>query len=198
MVDVELYGGYWGYLSHLRALAAHALGAFRAFRDIEWSKVDRLVFVCKGNICRSPYASAKARSLGVPSVSFGLEASDGAPADSAAARNARARGVDLTDHRSTRVDPSCIGRSDLLVAFEPEQLRAWQRRCADRALGVTLVGIWKRPIRPHVQDPYGRSDRYFQNCFSIIDTQVCELARRFFEWHQPAIPIGRSTQKSRP
>jgi protein-tyrosine phosphatase len=178
MVDVELYGGRRGYLEHVRARALYALGAYRSAREIDWAAVTRLVFVCKGNICRSPYASARARLLGVPSVSFGLDAADGAPADPAAWRTARSRAVDLSAHRSERGESCRISDDDLLVVFEPSQLGEIRRRHSDRMPRVTLLGIWAQPIRPHIHDPYGRSDRYFQRCFSIIDANIEELVRR--------------------
>ena len=43
-------------LSH----AANAAGRYAAYRDIDWHGVERLVFVCAGNICRSPYGDRKA------------------------------------------------------------------------------------------------------------------------------------------
>jgi protein-tyrosine phosphatase len=156
----------------------YALGAYRSARDIEWAAVARLVFVCKGNICRSPYASARARLLGVPSASFGLDAKEGAPADPTARRTARSRAVDLSAHRSARRESCRITDDDLFVVFEPSQLAEIRRRRADRMPRVTLLGIWTQPIRPHIQDPYGRSDRYFQRCFSIIDANIAELVRR--------------------
>jgi protein-tyrosine phosphatase len=176
MVDVELYGGRRGYLEHVRARALYALGAYRGARDIEWAAVKRLVFVCKGNICRSPYASARARLLGAATASFGLHAAEGARADPAAWRTARSRAVDLSAHRSARRESCPIEDGDLLVVFEPEQLAEIRRQ--DRTARVTLLGIWAPPLRPHIQDPYGTSDRYFERCFSIIDTNVTELVKR--------------------
>jgi protein-tyrosine phosphatase len=178
MVDVELYGGRRGYLEHVRTRALYALGAYRSARDIEWAAVSRLVFVCKGNICRSPYASARALLLGVPSASFGLDAAEGAPADPTARRTARSRAVDLSAHRAARRESCRITDDDLLVVFEPSQLAEIRRRRSDRMPRVTLLGIWAQPIRPHIQDPYGRSDRYFQRCFSVIDANIAELVRR--------------------
>jgi protein-tyrosine phosphatase len=178
MVDVELYGGKRGFLEHVRARALYALGAYRSARNIEWSSVTRLVFVCKGNICRSPYAGARARLLGVPSASFGLAAAQDAPADPAAWRTARSRGVDLSGHCAARRESCRINDGDLLVVFEPAQLAEIRRQGFERTPRVTLLGIWAQPIRPHIQDPYGRSDRYFERCFSIIDANVAQLVRR--------------------
>lgn len=179
MLDIELYGGKRGLLEHVRARALYALGICRDVHKVDWATVGRLVFVCKGNICRSPYASARARSLGVPSVSFGLDASDGAPADPVASRNALVRGVDLSAHRSARAEASSFADDDLIIVFEPGHLGRLReiRRRRRPEMPASLLGVWAKPIYPHIQDPYGRGDRYFQQCFSVIDANVIALAR---------------------
>lgn len=193
MVDVELYGGYWGYLAHVRARAQQALGAYRELTNIDWTRVARLVFVCTGNICRSPYAAARSRALGVPAISLGLGASDGAPSDPSAARNAAVRGLELSHHRSARLESSRIEADDLVIVFEPLQLQAVRYRCPQPELAVTLLGIWSQPMRPHVYDPYGRSDRYFQECFALIDRNIGELVQRV---SGPCAVIARETVSS--
>jgi protein-tyrosine phosphatase len=174
MLDIELYGGKRGFIEHARARALYALGLYPNVRDINWAAIGGLAFVCMGNICRSPYASARARSLGVRTVSFGLEAADGAPADPAAAQNALGRGLDLSAHRSARAEASSFASDDLIIVFEPGQLARICRRTGRRT-HISLLGAWSHPVRPHIQDPYGRSDRYFQECFSVIDTGVATL-----------------------
>jgi len=178
MIDIESYGGRRAYVAHLRARAAYVLGSYRSAQVINWGAVERLVFVCQGNICRSPYASARARALGARAISLGIEAADGAGANEDAARNALLRGLDLKDHRSTRLLPSLIEPGDLIVTFEPAHLLSRTQQNVASAAGVTLLGLWVRPVRPHIQDPYGRSDRYFQQCFAAIDRNVRELATR--------------------
>lgn len=181
MIDVELYGGRRGYVAHLGARAAYALGLYRSAKVINWNAVERLVFVCHGNICRSPYASARARACGARAISLGLEAADGADANEDAARNALPRGIDLKDHRSTRVQTSLILPGDLIVAFEPVHLARLSHLSTSGTAEFTLLGLWAHPVRPHIQDPYGRSDQYFQQCFTTIDRNIRELVRRLSE-----------------
>jgi len=176
VLDIELYGGKRGLLEHFRARVLYSLGMYRHVCDIDWAAIGRLAFVCSGNICRSPYASARARALGVPSISFGLQAADGAPADPVASRNALARGVDLSEHRSARAVSSSFAQDDLVIVFEPAHVVEVLQR-SEREVPVSLLGVWERPMRPHIQDPYGRGDRYFQQCFSVIDANVVALAR---------------------
>ena len=189
-MNFERYGGPRGYLSHIRARALHAFGRYGGVVDVDWPSVRRLVFVCKGNICRSPYASARARSLGLEAVSFGLETAGGAPADPVAARNAISRGLDLSGHCSVQLEESHIAENDLLIVFEPVQLAKVRQRCRGRPFTVSLMGIWALPLRPHVHDPYGRSDRYFQECFAIIDANVNALSRRMPRHRVPVTAGG--------
>ena len=176
MVDIELYGGKRGAIEHFRTRILYALGAYQNANDIDWTSVGRLAFVCKGNICRSPYACARARRLGVRAISFGLDATDGTPADPDAAKNALMRGIDLSAHRSVRMEPTHLADGDLILVFEPGQIAQVRRRFGERAL-VNLLGVWSRPVQPHIQDPYGNSDRCFQHCFSVIDVNIAALVK---------------------
>ena len=190
MIDTELYGGRRAYVAHLRARALYALGTYRALRSIAWNVVERLVFVCHGNICRSPYAGARARALGARAVSFGIEATDGAAADEAAIRNAVQRGIDLRDHRSTRLQAFCLEPGDLIVVFEPRHVLSVTPHGGAEVAGLTLLGLWTDPLRPHIQDPYGRSDCYFQQCFAAIDRNTHELVQRLAAHAAPAVGGG--------
>lgn len=186
MLDIELYGGKRGLLEHLRARMLYTLGAYGNVRDIEWSLVSRLVFVCRGNICRSPYASSRAQSLGLAAISFGLDAAEGAPANPVAAKNALTRGIGLSAHRSARMESNRLADGDWVIVFEPAQLAEVRRRLGNRT-PATLLGIWSRPHRPHIQDPYGRSDRYFQQCFSVIDESIAQLFDSMVRGGAPAV-----------
>lgn len=187
MIDMEQYGGRRAYAAHIRSRVLNALGAYRVAHSIEWDMAARLVFVCKGNICRSPYAKFRARQHGACTASFGLEAMEGAGANEKASRVALHRGIDLSDHQSTQLKEPLILRGDLIVVFEPWQMREVRRHNFSGLAGVTLLGIWARPNRPHIQDPYGRSDQYFQNCFSVIDLNLRVLLAHLAAHKAPAV-----------
>jgi len=175
MIDSERFGGRRAYVNHLTARGLYLLGAYSTLLNVNWRAVERLVFVCKGNICRSPYAEARARALGVEAVSFGLEADDGSPADASAQRNAKQRQLNLSAHRSTRLDGAQLLPKDLVLLFEPGQVVQCRFRLGPVAK-LSLAGLWAQPTRPYVCDPYGRSDACFQECFSVIDAGVAALA----------------------
>jgi protein-tyrosine phosphatase len=169
------YGRRAGWLRHHLARTLDRLGAFAPLRRVPWNDVERLVFVCQGNICRSAYAEGRARLAGLCSASFGLAARDGDRANPVALARAAARGVDLSGHRATSASATQLAPGDLLVAMEPAQLRSLALVAPSRP--ATLLGLWSRPRRPHLEDPYGLSPTYFDTCFEIVDSAVEELSR---------------------
>jgi protein-tyrosine phosphatase len=170
------YGRKMGLVRHYSQLARYMLGAFSSLKRVEWKNVRRLVFVCKGNICRSPYAEARARIMGLACSSFGLEAEACVPADPSAIRGARARGLDLTPHRAQSASQFTMAAGDLLTAMEPWQVAQLQSRPLPTGAQVTLLGLWCSPRRPHIEDPFGLSDDYFQTCFGIIDNALGSMS----------------------
>lgn len=176
-VIADSYGGKRALLRHVAARMRLLANGFREFRSVRWSEVERVVFVCKGNICRSPYAEARARAMGLPTASFGLGAGQQKPADPQALAAAAARDLDLSGHRSLHRRAFRLEPNDLLVGMEPWQARDL-RQLEDVQQGqVTLLGLWSRPQRPHIQDPYGLSRAYFNICFRIIDTGIATMAQ---------------------
>ena len=175
------FGGKRPLLEHVVQLGRYRLGLLRPFAEVTWPSVERLVFVCHGNICRSPYSEVVAREKhGVATVSFGIEAKTGVGANESAMRNAAIRQVDLTAHRATSRSDFVARDNDLLVAMEPRQGLVLQDM-AERStakMQVTLLGLWAAQPRPHIADPYGCGDAYFQNCFGHIDAAVEGIVTR--------------------
>lgn len=169
-----------GFVRHRLHLTLYRMGCLRSFEAVDWNRVRRLVFVCKGNICRSPYAEAKARAVGMSASSFGLQATVGGMPNAAATEIARHRGVDLSEHRARRSEQFPLIPGDLLMAMEPWHARALKHRlCTD--IQLTLVGLWCHPPRPHIEDPYGLSESYFESCFSVIDDAIARIQPRMPE-----------------
>ena len=75
------YGTKKFLLSYYGHQAANSFGFFKKASDVNWSQITRLVFVCSGNICRSPYGEFYARKLGIDASSCGLHADDGGAAN---------------------------------------------------------------------------------------------------------------------
>jgi len=76
------YGSRRGLLRHLKYSLLHLVGIRFGTVKVVPATVERLVFVCKGNICRSALADCIVRQGSqIGSASFGLEAGSGVIAD---------------------------------------------------------------------------------------------------------------------
>lgn len=89
--------------------------------EIPWQSIERLVFVCKGNVCRSAFAEVVARSNGISLMSVGVHAIDNAPANKQAIIAAKKMCYDLSGHRITTTSSSILKKTDLFVAMKPWQ-----------------------------------------------------------------------------
>lgn len=171
------YGSRRGFIRTYWHRLRYYLGLYRQYRDVDWQSIERLVFVCKGNICRSAYAEAVAKSLGVDAISCGLDTIEGTSANRGAMLMAKRLGFDLENHKTMPVMYLIIKKTDLIVTMEP-----WQCEFLDQHLirghYSTLLGLWGPTIQPHIQDPYGSSTDYFEKCFTYIEKSVNELAKK--------------------
>jgi protein-tyrosine phosphatase len=134
-----------------------------------------LVFICKGNICRSPFAEAVARARGWQTESFGLEVETRQPADEIANKVALMLGVDMTNHMARPISDGTFSAKDCLVAMEPEQLLALRQIKAQWGCEVTLLGDWTTVARKRLPDPYGKGHREMERVLRLIEDGVCGL-----------------------
>lgn len=171
------YGSRRGFVRTFWHRLRNLLGKYRNYQLIDWSSIDRLVFICKGNICRSAYAEAVARSLGIDAISCGLDTIEDAPANENAILTAKSMGLDMEGHRTKPIMYVVLRKTDLLVAMEPWQAVFLQKNLT-RKHYCTLLGLWANPVLPHIQDPYGTSMAYFERCFGYIQESVNELAKK--------------------
>lgn len=193
--DVVRFGRRRGWLLHHLWALAQRLGFLRGLEHVDWSRVRRLIFICRGNICRSAYAEQRAREMGLPALSFGLRARAGRQADATAILAARSRGLDLRKHRAHSFSDFLPKPGDLLVAMEPGQLPALMRWTRGTQIQATLLGLWCSPPRPYLQDPYGLSADYFQVCFGCIDAATRAIADRIAALRAGAERISRELAK---
>jgi protein arginine phosphatase len=143
-----------------------------------------VVFVCHGNVCRSPYAAAAfvrrlppalRRAVRVDSAGF---RGPGRPAPPHAVVVARRHGVDLTTHRSKPVSPGDGRNSELVVVMDPWQRRALRSLGHDEGTIVVLGDLDPGSIATRaIVDPIDQPEAAFEASYSRIDRCVSALAR---------------------
>lgn len=168
----------------------HVTGRLRPFSAIDFARIRRFVFVCQGNVCRSCFAEYVARRHGIPAASFGLATESGQPAFGKAIATATNFGIDLGPHRVTAVEDFSFAADDLLVAMEVRQARRLVAIAPSPPVQITLIGLWSRPFRPHLHDPYEHGMDYFDTCFRILESGVDTLARRWRDAGAPDAPAS--------
>ena len=136
------FGTYRGWVRLLLARGEQFTGRLRQYKSIDWAGVERVVFVCRGNICRSAYTAAVATSSGIPAASFGLAAATGRSANVLALRAASDRSVDLSAHRACDARDFEIQPGDLLAAMEVRQAHALRELSRPSPTQITLLGLW--------------------------------------------------------
>ena len=157
------------------------LGPYRRYGLVNWQQVERLVFVCQGNICRSPFAqfAAESKYSGLPVASFGLATTTGCPADSMAIDVAADYGLDLDSHRATDLTDFELLHGDLLLVMEDRHIGPLKAQCLDEKFQICLLGLWCRPRFALLYDPHCHSREYFAACFDRIDRAVTNLLREY-------------------
>lgn len=143
-----------------------------------------VLFVCMGNICRSPTAEAvmrrKLREAGLDEKvlvdSAGTHAwHAGAPPDHRSTQHASRRGYDLSPLRAREVVDADFERFDLILAMDWDNLALLEERCPpalQRKLG-RLTEHCQRHDQPVVPDPYAGGAEGFEEVLDLVE-DACE------------------------
>lgn len=165
-----------GLLSAGVAAAIPRLAAWPPLRRLLGARARRrlreaasIVFLCRGNVCRSPFAEAvlaehreRARI-----ISAGTFPREGRPVPSEALAAAERLGVDLSTHRSRVADRRALRQADAVFLFDR---RDW---VSGRDLGVSprrlhFVGSVDRDGPLEIADPWGRGEEAMVAAYARI------------------------------
>lgn len=157
-------------------------------------KSDQIVlFVCSGNICRSPFAEGYLRhrlgdGVDIRAASGGTLGIEGSPASPETLRIAREMGFDLSRHRSRGLTLDRVDEADWVLVMEEQHRRTLSARYPEDAHKVSLLSAYHPSVRdaetiPDIFDPIGRPFADFRQCFGLIQAsidgfRVRELERR--------------------
>ena len=141
----------------------------------------KVLFVCMGNICRSPTAHGVFRALvqrerlddNISIDSAGTHAYHvGSPPDRRAAATAASRGVDLSDLVARRVETEDFEVFDYLLAMDQENFLSLSEMCPDDQ-HIEKVHMFM-DFAPHmrtreVPDPYYGGAAGFERVYDLVE-----------------------------
>lgn len=138
----------------------------------------RYIFVCSGNICRSPMAEAIARARFAQAsrpahfLSMGTLGIFGRPASEFAVEVCAEHGVDLSQHTSQGLSLGLLHQADGVFVME-EGHRDYLQARAPEVKHVRLLSEFD-PKRgdPDIYDPIGGSRSDYEACFERIARSI--------------------------
>jgi len=149
-----------------------------------------VLFVCLGNICRSPLAEAafrrEAERLGLDVEVDSAGTGDwhiGYPPDPRAAAVAARNGIDISNLKARLVTAEDFRRFDHIVALDPNNLRDLERlrpAGGKARLSLLLDHVEGRQGQA-VADPYYGDDSHFDAAWDEVSAGAEALARRIAE-----------------
>ncbi|MCC7462526.1 MAG: low molecular weight phosphotyrosine protein phosphatase [Gammaproteobacteria bacterium] len=160
----------------------------------------RVLFVCMGNICRSPTAEAvfadlvrrEAPEAGIEADSAGThDYHIGAPPDARSIAAARRRGIDMSALRARQLEPGDFERFDLLLAMDERNRRDMLARVPRAPLADSPASLARPPAAQvhllldyapelgvrEVPDPYYGEPRDFEQVLDLVETAARGLLR---------------------
>ncbi|MCW2306724.1 low molecular weight protein-tyrosine-phosphatase [Rhodobium gokarnense] len=149
-----------------------------------------VLFVCLGNICRSPLAEGAFRAVAEENGAAGRLVIDsagtsdwnlGQPPEPSAIRVAAKHGIDISHLRARQLTDDDFFRFDLILAMDEKNLgRIEERRPSGSPAQVALFLEEALGRRESIADPYGGTAKTFATVFDTVDAGAKALYRKHF------------------
>ena len=153
-----------------------------------------VLFICMGNICRSPTAEGVFRHLVEQQGLSGTIVTDsagthdyhiGAAPDARSRAAAARRGYDLSSLRARQVAPEDFRRFDYLLAMDDDNLSLLRRSCPEHYRGrlrLFLEFAHNVELR-EVPDPYYGGGQGFETVLDLAENAAAGLLRHIRSAH---------------
>ena len=142
----------------------------RAVRTLK--NASSVLFVCKGNICRSPFAEYYARTVlqNVRVSSAGLLPASGRLSPKVAIDAAAARNIDMSQHQSRVLTHEGLRSYSVIFVFDVDLFRAVRRLAREQHMAgkVFYLGALDMHHSLELKDPYGKGFRDFEAIYDRI------------------------------
>lgn len=143
------------------------------------SRSKGVLFVCTGNICRSPIAEALFANVLANSIrgvvrSAGVRCMDGEPAHPLAQEVMNKRGIDLSGHRSRSLTPDLLMSQRLILVMEQAHQEWIASRMPQVRERVHLLGHWRNH---EIMDPVHGGPPDFERGAQEIEQCLMDWSR---------------------
>lgn len=173
---MNTFGSKRGLLRYVRDTVHFRFGFFRLYTRLE-KPPERLVFVCRGNICRSALAERVFKSHSdIPVISLGLNTHTGKGANQRLLKTAyETKNIDLSSHKTTSAEDYVPSSGDVFVCMEAGHIKEVE------SLGYSgpflLLGSFGRKKTIRINDPYSANDNFMEKTIDDIVYHTAELAK---------------------
>ena len=133
-----------------------------------------VLFICTGNICRSPIAEYLFRGRLGPNLpwtagSAGLSAVDGLPASQSAIAVMSEAGIDIKTHRSRELTGELIDTATIILVMTEDHALEVKKRFPKARDRVHLLGSFKQNSeKKDIVDPAGAGIEFYRRTLNDI------------------------------
>jgi protein-tyrosine-phosphatase len=134
-----------------------------------------VLFVCLGNVCRSPFAAGCARnhlSPEITALSAGTYPSPNRPSPPAACEVAAEFGVDLRGHRAVVLSEGLAQAADVIVIFDEINQREVSELVPSARDKMYWLGALSGRGRVPIADPFGGEPEDYREVYEMIDRLI--------------------------
>lgn len=149
---------------------------------VQQSKPKSIIFICKGNICRSAFAEyymrAKASKIDIKIDSFGLDVDQGKFSPPQAVETALKLGIDLSENVSKKLSQADIEKADLIIPMEYSQYKRTVAMFPEKKESIQLLreyAPFPASLFCNIDDPFGWGKREFITSFTLIQKAIDNL-----------------------